>query len=334
MIISRTPFRISLFGGGTDYPAWYMEHGGKVLGTTIDKYCYISVRNLPSFFTHKHRIVYSQVELVQSISEIKHPSVQAVMHEMGIDSGKEIQHAGDLPARSGLGSSSAFTVGLLHALNALEGRMVTAHHLAREAIRIEQQVIKENVGSQDQIWAAFGGFNVIELLRNDDFTVTPIIMQRQRMKALNDNFLLFFTGLSRYAHDVVEEQMANLPSSKTQLQTLGQMVDEALQILQSPNRPFDEIGKLLHESWQIKRTLSNSVSMPTIDAIYETGRKHGALGGKLLGAGGGGFMLFYAPPECHEGVRAELRDLIEVSFAINSQGSKIVLYEPDGLEHK
>ena len=334
MIISRTPFRVSLFGGGTDYPAWYREHGGKVLGTTIDKYCYISVRNLPSFFTHKHRIVYSRVELVGSISEIEHPSVRAVMQEMGIDSGKEIHHAGDLPARSGLGSSSSFTVGLLNALNALEGQMVTTRHLAQEAIRIEQQVIRENVGSQDQIWAAYGGFNVIELFPNDDIAVTPIIMKPERMKALNNNLLLFFTGFSRDAEKVAKEQIANLSARKTELETMCQMVDEALQILQRPNRPLDEIGKLLDDAWRMKRTLAESVSTPKIDSIYETGRKHGALGGKLLGAGGGGFMLFYAPPECHANIRTGLKDLIEVSFDINSQGSKIVLYEPDGLEHK
>jgi D-glycero-alpha-D-manno-heptose-7-phosphate kinase len=332
MIISRTPFRISLFGGGTDYPAWYRQHGGAVLGMTIDKYCYISVRTLPPFFDHRHRIVYSTVELVKEFSEIRHPVVRAVLTEIGPDCGLEIHHDGDLPARSGLGSSSSFTVGLLNAMHAFYGRMSSAKQLAAEAIRMEQEVVGENVGSQDQIWAAFGGLNVITFLTDDSFDVMPVPLSRQRRIDLQDHLLLFFTGLSRYSSTIAGAKIANLDKRASQLNIMRSMVDEAILILIDDRRPIKEIGGLLHDSWCLKRELADSVSNPEIDSIYEAARAAGAIGGKLLGAGGGGFMLVFARPEAHPAIRERLARLVEVSFEVGSAGSRIVVYEPNGLD--
>ena len=331
MIISRTPFRISLFGGGSDYPTWYREHGGSLLGMAIDKYCHISVRRLQPFFEHKHRIVYSRIELVNEIEQIQHPSVRALLREMKIDSGIEIHHDGDLPARSGLGSSSSFTVGLLNALYALKGRHASKSELAREAIRIEQHVIRENVGSQDQIWAAYGGLNRIDFNPDDTFTVTPLVLPLQRRLELQSSILMVFTGLSRIASEVAGAKIANLDKKKRHVKTMTGMVDEALTVLNAPNRPLNEIGELLHEAWMLKRELTDKVSNPMIDEIYETGRHAGAIGGKLLGAGGGGFMVFFVPPEKRHVVRDALSKLIHVSFAIDTGGSRIMLYEPDGF---
>ncbi len=331
MIISRTPFRISLFGGGSDYPTWYREHGGSVLGMAIDKYCRISVRHLPPFFEHKHRIVYSQIELVNDVTKIDHPSVRAILSEMRIQNGIEVHHDGDLPARSGLGSSSSFTVGLLNALNALQGRRVTKLELAREAIRIEQNVIKENVGSQDQIWAAYGGLNRINFLQDDTFQVHPIILPSQRRLALQGSIMMFFTGLSRYASEIAGSKIANLEQKKKNVFRMTEMVDEALDVLNDPNRPLDEIGRLMHESWMLKRDLATQVTNTTIDDIYAAGREAGATGGKLLGAGGGGFMVFFVPQDRRRAVREKLKNLINVTFAIDTEGSRIMLYEPDGF---
>ena len=247
MIISRTPFRISLFGGGTDYPAWFREHGGAVLGLAIDKYCYITLRRLPPFFEHRSRIVYSQVELVNAISEIRHPAVRAVLSDHGITEGLEIHHDADLPARSGLGSSSSFTVGLLNALHALNSKMIPKRDLACEAIRIEQDVLKEQVGSQDQIWAAYGGFNRCEFFRDGSFAVSPIILSPDRRHELNRSLMLFFTGFSRFATDFAQDQVKNIPNRKSQLMAIRRMVDSAIEILQDDNASLRELGDLLHE---------------------------------------------------------------------------------------
>lgn len=329
MIISRTPFRVSLFGGGSDYPTWYRENGGAVLGMAIDKYCRISVRHLPPFFEHKHRIVYSRIELVNEFDKIEHPAVRAILQEMNVQGGIEIHHDGDLPARSGLGSSSSFTVGLLNALNALKGRHVSKHELAHEAIRIEQDVIRENVGSQDQIWAAYGGFNRIDFNRDDSFEVTPIIIPTQRRLELQGSIMMFFTGLSRIASEVAGAQIASMDRRKRHIKTMTSMVDEGLEILNNQSRPINDIGDLLHEAWMLKRDLTSKVSTPVIDQIYEAGREAGALGGKLLGAGGGGFMVFFVPAEKRQAVRDRLSKLIQVNFAIDTTGSRIMLYEPD-----
>jgi D-glycero-alpha-D-manno-heptose-7-phosphate kinase len=331
MIISRTPFRISLLGGGTDYPSWYEKHGGAVLGTTIDKYCYLFVRKLPPFFSHKHRVVYSQIELVRDYREVMHPAVRAVLLEYANESqdGIEIQHMGDLPARSGLGSSSSFTVGLLNALNALRGKMTTPHELASEAIRIEQQVIKESVGSQDQIWAAMGGLGSITFHTTGKFELTPLIVSNERVKALNDCMMLFYSGQSRFASTVAAAKIENLPKREKQLHQMREFVDEGAKILQQANRPLDDLGRLLHESWKLKKELAPGVTTSKVDEIYEAGMAGGAVGGKLLGAGGGGFVLLFARPECHGEIRKRLKGLIEVSAKINSAGSAIVLYAPE-----
>ena len=331
MIISRTPFRISLFGGGTDYPAWFRQHGGAVVGMAINKYCYISARRLPPFFEHKSRIVYSLVELVRDVSEIQHPAVRGVLQDLGISDGLEIHHDADLPARSGLGSSSSFTVGLLNALCALENRMISKRDLAREAIRIEQQVLKETVGCQDQLWAAYGGFNRIDFQPNGDFNVQPIIMKAERRQELLRSIMLFFTGFSRFAPGYAQDQVDNFVQSTSKLETMRAMVDEAVEILVNGRAPIPELGQLLHEAWQLKRELANTVSNRQIDEIYEAGRAAGAIGGKLLGAGGGGFMVFLVDPAKRDCVRDRLKELIHVSVDVDTEGSRIILYQPNGV---
>lgn len=331
MIVTRTPFRISFFGGGTDYPAWYQEHGGVVLATSIDKYCYISCRYLPPFFEHKHRIVYSKIENVRDISEIEHPAVRAVLGWAGCERGLEIHHDGDLPARSGLGSSSSFTVGLVNALRALEGRYIAKEDLAKAAIDIEQNIIGENVGSQDQISAAFGGFNRIEFHRNDTFQVSPIILAKNRLDDLQSSLMLYFTGFSRIASEIAKSKIDNFRNRVAELKRMREMVDEAIRILQAPNVPIEEFGRLLDQSWRYKRGLSDKVSTPEIDAIYADAIKAGATGGKILGAGGGGFLLLSVRPELQQAVRDRLARLINVPFKFENSGSRVVLYQPDGL---
>jgi len=324
MIIARTPYRVSLFGGGTDYPRWYREHGGAVLGFALEKYCYIAVRTLPPFFEHKHRIVYSQIETVGSIDEIQHPAVRAVMRETGVTHGLEIHHVGDLPAYSGLGSSSAFTVGLLHAIHVNYGISVTKSFLAREAIRIEQEVIAENVGSQDQIWAAYGGFNRINFFRDGAFQVTPLDISRERETELLSHLLLFFTGVVRHASTIAQYKIANLHCKSDNLHRLDALVAEAEAVLTSPAADIGEIGLILQEGWRLKRDLASAVSSPVIDDIYAEGLRAGARGGKLLGAGGGGFLLFFVDPERQPALRHRLSKLVEVPCAIDRSGSQII----------
>jgi len=331
MIITRTPYRISLFGGGTDYPKWFRNHGGAVLGMAINKYCYISVRHLPPFFEHKHRIVYSRIETVREPQEIEHPAVRAVFQEIGVESGLEVHHDGDLPARSGLGSSSSFTTGLINALCALRGQMVTKSFLAQEAIRIEQEVIKENVGSQDQIWAAYGGFNRIDFQCDGSFAVTPAIMPQARERQLVRHLMLFFTGLSRHASAIAGQKIANIDRKEPQLCAIQAMVDQAQAILVDPAADIRQIGRMLHQSWLLKRDLAQAVSTTAIDQIYQAGCEAGAIGGKVLGAGGGGFILFFVEPERQEAVRRRLANLIEVSFDLDHGGSTVVLYQPGGF---
>lgn len=328
MVISRTPYRVSFFGGGTDYPAWFRENGGAVLTTSIDKYCYISCRHLPPFFEHKHRIVYSKAETVKEISEIQHPSARAVLNYMKIESGLEIHHDGDLPARSGLGSSSSFTVGLINALKALRGEIISKKHLAEIAIYIEQKVIEENVGSQDQIIASFGGFNRIDFNHNGTFGVSPLIVHPSLKKYLEEHLLLFFTGLSRNAPEIAKHKIENFCRREKELKAMREMVDEATEILRGPVTALGDFGTLLHESWKLKRSLSDRVSNGKIDEIYEAGLSAGATGGKLLGAGGGGFMLFFVSPDKRAALVERLKPLIPVNFRFESEGSKIVVYEP------
>jgi D-glycero-alpha-D-manno-heptose-7-phosphate kinase len=331
VIITRTPYRVSFFGGGTDYPAWIREHGGAVLATAIDKYCYITCRRLPPFFEHKHRIVYSVIESVTSNDQIKHPAVRAALQSENVTEGLEIHHDGDLPARSGLGSSSSFTVGLVHALHALRGNMSNRDQLAKAAIHIEQDLLQENVGSQDQIIAAYGGLNYVQFRQDGTFDVTPVIVPLERKAELNSHLMLCFTGFSRFASDIAKSQLANMAAKEKQLMRMQQMVEEGLEIFANSSVPISAFGKLLHEAWQAKRSLSNMVTTPEIDGIYEAARDAGAIGGKLLGAGGGGFMLLFARPEYHAAIRERLKTLIHVPFEFEESGSRVVLYQPNGL---
>jgi len=330
VIITRTPFRISFFGGGTDYPDWYKNHGGAVLATTIDKYCYISCRYLPPFFEHKHRIVYSKIEQVYDFSEVEHPSVRETMAYFNWVKGLEIHHDGDLPARSGLGSSSSFTVGLINALSALRGSYVSKEDLARKAIHIEQNLICESVGSQDQVSAAFGGFNRIDFSRNNTFSVNPILLNAERLESFKSHLLLFFTGFSRIASEIAKHKISNLVAKASDLVRMHQMVDEATQILHGKN-DLTDFGLLLNEGWLRKRQLSEKVSTPAIDDIYSAAIQAGAIGGKILGAGGGGFLLLFVKPENQPKVIARLNGLIHVPFDFDNSGSRVVFYQPNGL---
>lgn len=331
MIITKTPFRISFFGGGTDYPDWFREHPGAVLASTIDKYCYISCRKLPQFFEHKHRIVYSQIENVNLLDDIQHPSVREILKWREIADGLEIHHDGDLPARSGLGSSSSFTVGLLNALNAIKGENYSKFNLATDAIHVEQNLIGEHVGSQDQISAAYGGFNRINFSSDGSFLVEPVIIRPERRRELSSNFMLFFTGFSRFASQIAESKIKNFSQRQNELNKIYSMVDEGISIIQNANTPIDDFGKLLHEGWKNKRALSDKVSTVEIDLIYEAAISAGATGGKILGAGGGGFLLLFANPEKHNAIRQKLNNLIFVPFEFENVGSRVVLYEPNGF---
>lgn len=332
MIIVRTPFRISFFGGGTDYPAWYQMNGGSVLATTINKYCYLSCRYLPPFFDHKYRIVYSKVETAQHLGEIEHPAVRAILENSNLQHGLEIHHDGDLPARSGLGSSSSFTVSLLHALSALRGEYICKEQLAKDAIHMEQNIIGESVGSQDQVSATFGGFNRIDFHpQNTPFQVSPMIVNRDRLQELQSHLMLFFTGFSRIASEIAQSKIANFKNRSQELNVMKEMVNEAITILHSSTSSITDFGKLLHQNWLYKRSLSEKISNPQIDAIYDTAIHHGATGGKILGAGGGGFLLLFVKPELQNKIRQSLADLIHVPFEFENSGSRVVLYQPDGL---
>ena len=331
MIISRTPFRISFFGGGTDYPAWSCENGGAVLATTIDKYCYISCRYLPPFFEHKYRVVYSKIENAKEISQIEHPAARAVLQWLKCDRGLEIHHDGDLPARSGLGSSSSFTVGLISAIMALDGRYISKTELADGAIHIEQNVLKENVGSQDQVSVAHGGFNYIEFKRDGTNDVRPLVLRRSVLEVLEGSLMLFFTGISRFSSEIAKTQIENIKRREMELRRMREMVGEAISILNGGENGLDHFGRLLDEAWQCKKALSDKVSNSIIDQIYEEAVTGGALGGKILGAGGGGFILFYVKAKHQAKVKDRLKGLIHVPFHFENSGSRIVLYQPNGL---
>lgn len=330
MIISRTPFRISFFGGGTDFPVWYKDNGGSVLSTTIDKYCYISCRRLPPFFEYKHRIVYSKYEQINEIDKIVHPSVRETFKFMDVRDGLEIHHDGDLPARSGLGSSSAFTVGLLHALYALKGNIVSKKKLSLDAIHIEQEMIKENVGSQDQVAVAFGGFNKIEFNGNHNIIVTPITINKARRLDFKDHLMLFFTGFSRLASVIEEDKLNQISKKEIELSKMHEMVNEAVNILDGEG-DLSGFGELLHENWKLKKSLSDKVSTPNIDNFYKTALNNGAIGGKLLGAGGGGFILFFVKPENRDRLRKSLDHLLHVPFCFDTSGSQLIFYSESGV---
>lgn len=327
MIITRTPFRISFFGGGTDYPVYYKDHGGAVLSTTINKYCYVTCRYLPPFFDHRFRIRYTNREETQSIGEIVHPSVRECLRYMGIEEGVEIVHTSDIPAMSGIGSSSSFTVGLLNALYALKGQVVTKRRLAFDAIYVEQDMIGETVGSQDQTAAAFGGFNRIEFGgRKEGVFVQAIPLTAEKAGHLQNSLLFYFTGFQRYSCEVSREQVARMPEKTRELRVMKEMVDEAIDILNGPVEGLRGFGKLLHESWMIKRGLSKLVSNGSIDEMYQAAMDSGAVGGKLCGAGGGGFLLLFVPPENQGKVKEKLKDLLLVPVRFDDLGSHLVFY--------
>lgn len=329
MVITSTPLRVSFFGGGTDYPVWFREHSGAVLSATINKCCYITCRRLPPFFEHHSRISYSKVENVAKNGEIEHPSVRGCLQFLGITEGLEIHHIADLPARTGLGTSSAFTVGLLLGLYALQNKMRDRHALAVDAIHVEQDILCEAVGVQDQVSAAYGGFNRLDFAADGAIKVKRILTEPKRLEELNRNLVLYFTGFTRTASEIAQEQIRMTPSRKRELEAMLQLVDEAEAIVANPRRSLDEFGRLLHEGWQIKRSLTEKITSPEIDEIYEVGLSAGALGGKLLGAGGGGFMLFFVPPDRQAALRSRLKKLLCVPFNFSTKGSQVVVYEPE-----
>jgi len=326
MIISRTPFRISFFGGGTDYPVWYKKNGGSVLSTTINKYCYITARRLPPFFKYKYRIRYYEREEVNSIEEIKHSSVRESMKFLKIKDGVEIVHHADLPAQSGLGSSSTFTVGFLNALYALKGYMPTKKELANNAIHIEQDLIRESVGSQDQTAAAFGGINRIDFGSRENVIVQPLVLKSDRLEILQSHLMLFFTGFTRNASSIASSQIKITPKKSKELNTMLEILEEAYTILRSDSVSMDDFGNLLNEQWKIKRAITKKITNHKIDEIYNAGINAGALGGKLLGAGSGGFMLFYVKPEKQNSVKEKLKHLLMVPFRFDYTGSQIIYY--------
>ena len=330
MIITRTPFRISFFGGGTDYPVWYKQHGGAVLSTSIDKYCYITVRHLSDLFPYRYRIRYAVQEEAQSVNEIQHISVRECVSFLNLQEKRlEMQHNADLPAMTGLGSSSSFTVGLLNALHVLCGDVATKQKLAEEAIYVEQERNKENVGSQDQTAAAFGGLNKIEFNQNGGIIVSPLSIIPEKIERLQHHCLLIFTGSSRIASVVAAEQIKNTPQKEKELHAMRQMVDEAISILMSPKDRFAEFGRLLDESWRIKQTLSSKISNSIINGMYSEAIKGGAWGGKLLGAGGGGFLLIFADPAAHPGIKKRLNEFISVPFKFEDGGSQVIYRTPE-----
>ena len=327
MIITRTPFRMSFFGGGTDLPAWYSENGGAVLSTTIDKYCYVSLRKLPPFFDYKHKIVFfSKQEACNEIDEIEHPAVREIYRYMDVSDGLVMQHDGDLPSHSGVGSSSAFAVGLLHALYALKGKIISKKRLALEAIHIEQEIIGEAVGSQDQIAVSFGGLNKVVFSANKNIEVNPITIGTSKISLLQDHLMMFFTGFARFSTEIENDKIFLMNKCYKQLKSMHEMVDQAVEILNSDSENIEDFGRLLHESWCYKRTLSAKVSNSDIDEIYTNGMNAGASGGKILGAGGGGFIVFFVKPEFREAVKRALHKLLYIPFRFDTLGSQVIYY--------
>lgn len=325
MILIRTPYRISFFGGGTDYPAWFenFRHGA-VLSTTIDKYCYLICRYLPPFFNKKSRVVWSKVEVVDHPDEIEHPAVRESLKLLKVNNGVEINHYGDLPARSGMGSSSSFAVGLLHALHLLQNNSVTKRQLALDAIHLEQQKIGENVGCQDQVAVAYGGFNRITFGGPEKFDIRPVSMSPETKNLLESRLLMFYTGLSRTASEIAMEQIRATSQKEKELHKMLLLVNEAEKILRDSPSALDDFGSLLHETWMLKKSLASNISNSNIDNIYARAREAGALGGKLLGAGGGGFLLFYVKKENQQKVKSKLKGILNIPFSFEEEGSKII----------
>jgi D-glycero-alpha-D-manno-heptose-7-phosphate kinase len=326
MIISKTPFRMSFFGGGTDMPAFFNEHGGAVISTTFDKYCYVNVRHLPPFMPYYSELVYSRIERVNHIDEIEHPAIREAMRMLDIHEIR-LTYEGDLPARTGLGTSSTFAVGMLHAFYALKGKYADKRKLAEDAIILERERCKESGGWQDQIAAAYGGLNRIDFGDNS-FKVSPIIIHPDRKKLLNDNLMLFFTGISRFSSEIQKDTMSLQHDKTRQLKELLSLVNDAQTILEDKHSDMNDFGRLLDHTWKLKRDTGSKISNNEIDDLYQRGLKAGALGGKLLGAGGGGFLLFYVEKDKQQHVINELDELMHVPFELENEGSTIIHYNP------
>ena len=328
MIISRTPFRISFFGGGTDFPGFFRQEGGAVLAATIDQYCYLSVHRLAPLFKHRFRASYSRTESVLAPEEFQHPLIRETLRLLDQREGIEIAHTADLPGQTGLGSSSAFTVGLLNAVQAFNGHLRTPAELARQAIEIERARVGDAGGWQDQYEAAYGGFRRFDFAPDDSVRVRAVALSAARRHALEQSLMLFYMGSESSAAAVLQDQERRAGENQAALLALRRMVDQAEDLLTGA-RPLADFGNLLHEAWQLKRSLSAGISTPAIDQAYETARAAGARGGKLLGAGGRGFLCLYAEPEKQAAVRAALRDLAEVRFRFGSEGSRIIFKSPE-----
>lgn len=327
MIITRTPFRMSFFGGGTDLSGFFNEHGGAVISTTFDKYCYVTVRHLPAFFDYKTHLTYSKTEYVNSYEEIQHPAIREAMKHMGMHNIR-LTYESDLPARTGLGTSSSFAVGMIEAFYALNGKYADKRKLADDAIYLERELCKEAGGIQDQIAASFGGLNRIDFSK-DGYTVRPIVISRARKEKLNNNLMLFFTGFSRFSSDIQKGTEKSMKDKTKELLEMYSLVDKAEKVLTDESCDLDEFGRLLDYTWKLKRGISSGISTGSIDEQYEKAMKAGALGGKLLGAGGGGFLLFYVPQEKQKAVKKALENQMYVPFKFENEGTRIIHFESE-----
>ena len=331
MIITQTPFRMSFFGGGTDFPDFYKEHGGAVISTTFDKYCYVNVRHLPRFFDYSTELSYSKIERVTDVNDINHPAIREAMKYLDMQEIR-LTYEADLPARSGLGTSSSFAVGMLNAFYALKGKYADKRKLADDAIYLERVLCNESGGVQDQIAAAFGGLNRINF-NADGYEVNPVIISPERKTQLNQNLMLFFTGFSRFSSDIQQTTEKALVDKQAQLLEMLSLVDDAEKVLTSKT-DLNEFGRLLDYTWKLKRGISSRISTDSIDGLYAKGIEAGALGGKLLGAGGGGFLLFYVEPDKQEQVRKAMEELLYVPFEFENSGTRVIHYTPETYEKR
>ena len=330
MIITKTPFRMSFFGGGTDMESFFMENGGAVLSTTFDKYCYVNVRHLPRFFDYSTELSYAKIERVTDVNDIQHPAIREAMKMLDMHEIR-LTYEADLPARSGLGTSSSFAVGMINAFYALKGKYADKKKLADAAIYLERELCKEAGGWQDQIAASYGGFNRINF-NSDGYEVLPLIINPERKRQLNNNLMMFFTGFTRFSSDVQKANASNKADKVNQLKEMLALVDEAEKVLVDKQSDLDEFGRLLDHTWRIKRKTGNTVSTNSIDELYDTGLKAGALGGKLLGAGGGGFLVFYVEPDKQEKVKKAMEDLLYIPFEFEDGGTRVIHYSPETYE--
>lgn len=330
MIITKTPFRMSFFGGGTDIESYFRENGGAVLSTTFNKYCYVNVRHLPRFFDYTTELSYSKTERVTNLETIQHPAIRNAMKMLDMHEIR-LTYEADLPARSGLGTSSSFAVGMLNAFYALKGKYADKKRLADEAIYLERELCNEAGGWQDQIAASFGGFNRINF-NADGYEVLPVIINPERKKELNSNIMMFFTGFTRFSSDVQKANNVTADDKRSQLREMYSLVDEAERVLTDKNTSLDEFGYLLDHTWKLKRQTGSLISTNSIDGLYQHGIEAGALGGKLLGAGGGGFLMFYVQPDKQESVRLAMKELMYIPFEFEDGGTRVIHYSPETYE--